>query len=91
MRRQDCFLTSHVVHITNCLHEQVKVEGHWEVAISEVSYLNRAEQTVTDGKFSFDDAVYSKATTAYYLEPELYSSVPDLVEDMNMLTQERNK
>ena len=29
-------------------------------------------------------------TTAFYLEPGLYSSVPDIVEAMNLLIQERN-
>ena len=47
-------------------------------------------QNVTEGKILFYDAIYSKTTTAYYLEPGLYSSVPDIVEAMNLLIQERN-
>ena len=74
---------------TNFLPDQVNLEGQWEVAISEISYPSMY-QNVTDGKFLFYDAIYSKTTTAYYLEPGLYSSVPDIVEAMNLLIQERN-
>ena len=38
----------------------------------------------------FYDEKLSKTTKAYYLEPELYSSVTDIVEAMNTLIQERN-
>ena len=72
---------------TNFLPDQVNLEGQWEVAISEISYPSMY-QNVTDGKFLFYDAL--KTTTAYYLEPGLYSSVPDIVEAMNLLIQERN-
>ena len=68
---------------------QANLEGQWEVAISEISYPSRY-QNVTDGKFLFYDAIYSKTTTAYHLEPGLYSFVPDIVEAMNLLIQERN-
>ena len=74
---------------TNFLPDQVNLEGQWEVAISEISYPSMY-QNVTDGKFLFYDAIDSKTTTAYYLEPGLYSSVPDIVEAMNLLIQERN-
>ena len=75
---------------TNFLPDQVNLEGQWEVAISGISYLSMY-QNVTDGKFLFYDAIYFKTTTAFYLEPGLYSSVPDIVEAMNLLIQERNK
>ena len=74
---------------TNFLPDQVNLEGQWEVAISEISYPSMY-QNVTDEKLLFHDAVHSKRTTAYYLEPGLYSSVPDIVEAMSLLIQERN-
>ena len=74
---------------TNFFPDQVNLEGQWEVAISEISYPSMY-QNVTDGKFLFYDAIYSKTTTAYYLEPGLYSSVQDIVEAMHLLIQARN-
>ena len=44
---------------TNFLPDQVNLEGQWEVAISEISYPSMY-QNVTDGKFLFYDAIYSK-------------------------------
>ena len=41
-------------------------------------------------EISIFDAIYSKTTTTYYLEPGLYSSVPEIVEAMKLLIQERN-
>ena len=38
----------------------------------------------------FCDEKLSKTTEAYYLEPGLYSSRTDIVEAMNIITQERN-
>ena len=55
---------------TNFLPVQVNLEGQWEVAISEISYPSMY-QNVTDGNVLFYDAIYSKTTTAYYLEPGL--------------------
>ena len=40
---------------TNFLPEQMKLEGQWEVAISEISYPSMY-QNVTEGKFSFFDS-----------------------------------
>ena len=61
------------------LPDEVNLEGQWEVAIPEISYPS-VYQNVTDGEFLFYDAIYSKTTTACYLEPGLYSSNPDIVE-----------
>ena len=85
----DLFLDKTLSSFTNFLPDQVNLEGQWEVAISEISYPSMY-QNVTDGKFLFCDAFYSKTTTPYYLEPVLYSSVPDIVEAMNLLIKERN-
>ena len=74
---------------TNFLPEQVDLDGQWEVAISEISYLSMY-QNLTEGKFMFYDEKLSKTTEAYYLERGLYSSITDIVEAFNTLIQERN-
>ena len=74
---------------TNFLPEQVKLDGQWEVATSEIFYPSMY-QNVTEGKFMFYNEKLSKTTEAYYLEPGLYSSITDIVEAMNTLIQERN-
>ena len=74
---------------TNFLQEQVKLEGQWEVAISEISYPSKY-QKITEGKFKFFEEKFSISTTTYNLEPGLYTSITDIVEAMNMLNQERN-
>ena len=88
MRHLNCFLTIHLVHLqTFCQIKSIwKNNGGCNFGISYPSMY----QNVTDGKFLFYDAIYSKTTTAYYWEPGLYSSVPDIVEAMNLLIQERN-
>ena len=74
---------------TNFIPDQVNLEEQWNVAISELSYLSRY-QNVTDGKFLWYDAIYTKTTTAFYMEPGLCSSVTDIVEAMKLHIQEKN-
>ena len=74
---------------TNFLPEQVKLEGQWEVAVSEISYPSRY-QNITEGKFKFFDKKHSKSTSTYNLEPGLNTSITDIVEAKNTLIQERN-
>ena len=74
---------------TKFLPEQVNLEGHWEVAISETFYTSMY-QKVTERKLMFYDEKLSKTTEAYYLAPGLYSPITDNVEAMNTLIQERN-
>ena len=74
---------------TNFLPEQVNLEGHWEVAISEISYPSMY-QNKTEGKFKFFDEKLSKTTTTYKIELGLYTSITDIVEAMNTLIQEKN-
>ena len=74
---------------TNFLPEQLNLDGHWEVAISEISYPSRY-QNVTDGIFSVFDKKLSKSSEFYYLEPGLYPSITDFVEAMNILIQDRH-
>ena len=44
---------------------------------------------VTEGKFIIFDKKTSKTLEVYYLEPCLYPSIPDFVETINVLLQER--
>ena len=74
---------------TNFLPEQLKLEGQWEVAFSEISYPSMY-YNITEGKFKFVDEKFSKSTSTYNLEPGLYTSNTDIVEAMNRLIQERN-
>ena len=47
-------------------------------------------QNITEGKFKFFDEKLSKSTSAYNLEPGLYTSITDIVEAIITLIQERN-
>ena len=75
---------------TNFLPEQLKLEGQWEIAVSEISYPS-LYQNITEEKFKFIDEQLSKSTTTCSLEPSLYTSIRDIVEAMNTLIQERKK
>ena len=71
------------------LPEQLKLDGQWEVAISEKSYTSKY-QIVTEGKLIFFDKKLSESSEFYYLQPLLYPSITDIVEAMNILIQERH-
>ena len=71
------------------LPEQLNLEGQWVIAISEISYPSMY-QNITEGIIKFFDEKLSKSTSTYNLEPGLYTSITDIVEDMNRLIQERN-
>ena len=47
-------------------------------------------QKITEGKFKFFDEKLSKATSTYFQEPGLYTSITDIAEAMITLNQERN-
>ena len=85
----DLFPDNTLSSFTNFLPEQVNLEGQWEVAISEISYPSMY-QNITEGYFKFFYEKLSKSTSTYNLEPELYTSITDIVEAMNTLIQERN-
>ena len=74
---------------TNFLKEQVKLEGRWEVAISEISYASMY-QNITEANSIFFDKKLSKTTSTYSIEPGLDTSITDIVEAMNTLIQETN-
>ena len=74
---------------TNFLPQQVYLEGQCEVAISTISYPS-VYRNMTQGDFKFFDEKVSKPTSTYNLEHRLYTSITDIVENMNTLIQERN-
>ena len=47
-------------------------------------------QNIIEGKIKFFDEKFSKSTSTYKLEPGIYTSITDIVEAMDRLTQERN-
>ena len=65
------------------------MEGQWEVAISEISYPSMY-QNITEGYFKFFDKKLSKSTSTYNLELGLHTSITEIVEAMDALTQDRN-
>ena len=85
----ELFSNNTLSSFTNFLPEQLNLEGHWEVAISEISYPSMY-QNITEGKFKFFDEKLSKSASTNNLEPGLYTSITDIVEAMNRLIQERN-
>ena len=74
---------------TNFIPEQLNLDGQWQVPISEKSYSSMYPN-VTEEKFMFFGKKLSKSSELHYLEPGLYPSITDLVEAMNILTQERH-
>ena len=74
---------------TNFLPEKLRLEGQWEVAISEISYPS-TYQNITEGYLKFFDHKLSKSKSTYNLEPGLYTSITDFVEATSTLIQERN-
>ena len=73
---------------TNLLPEQLNLVGQWEVAISKTSYPSMCQKVT--GKFIFFEKKLPKSSEFYCLEPGLYPSITDIVEAMNILSQERN-
>ena len=69
--------------------EELNLDGHWEVAISEISYPSMY-QNVTERKLRFFDKKFSKSSEFYCLESGLNPSITDTVESMNILIQERH-
>ena len=67
----------------------MNLEGHWDVAVSEISYFSKY-RNIPEEKFKFFEEKFSKTTSTYNLEPCLYTSITDIVEAMNTVIQERN-
>ena len=74
---------------TNFMPDQLNLERQWEIEISEKSYPSMYQNN-TCGKFLFLATKLLNSSDFFYLEPGLYVSVPDIVEAMNTLRQERH-
>ena len=88
----DCYPNNTLSSFTNFLPEQINLDGEWEVAITELSYPS-LYQTITEGKFFYlDEATPDTKPSDYYtLDPGLYPSISDIVNEMNRKIQERKK
>ena len=88
----DCYPNSTLSSFTNFLPEQINLDGEWEVAITELLYPS-LYQNITEGKFFYlDEATPDTKPSDYYtLDPGLYPSISDIVNEMNRKIQEREK
>ena len=78
----ELFRNNTLSSVTIFLPEQVNLEGQWDVAFSEISYLSMY-QNITEGKFNFFDEKLSKSTSTYNPETGLYTFIAGIVEAMN--------
>ena len=88
----DCYPNNTLICFTNFLPEQFNLDGEWEVAITELSYPS-LYQNITEGKFFYLDKSTpdTKPSDYYTLDPGLYPSISDNVNEMNRKIQEREK
>ena len=86
----DCYNT--LSSFTKFLPEQIILEGEWEVAITELFYPS-LYQNITEGKFFYLDEATpnTKPSDCYTLDPGLYPSISDIVNEMNKKIQALEK
>ena len=80
----DCYPNNTLSSFTNFLQERINLEGEWEFAITELSYPS-LYQNITEGKFFYLDEVTPspKPSDYYTLDPGLYPSISDIVNEIN--------
>ena len=88
----DCYQNNILSSFSNFLPEQINPDGEWEVAITELSYPS-LYQNITEGKFFYLDEATSdtKPSDYYRLDPGLYPSISDIVNEKNRKIREREK
>ena len=88
----DCYPNNTLSSFTNFLTEQTNLDGEWEIAITELSYPS-LYQNITEGKFFYlDEATPDTKPSDYYtLDPGLYPSISDIVNEKQRKSQEREK
>ena len=88
----DCYPNNTLSSFTSFIPEQINPDGEWEVSITELSYPS-LYQNITEGKlFYLDEATADTKPSDYYtLDPGLYPSISDIVNEMNRKIQEREK
>ena len=86
----DCYPNNTLSSFTNFLPEQISHDGEWEVARRELSYPS-LYQNITEGNFfNLDEATPDTKPSDYYtLDPGLYPSISDIINEMNRKIQER--
>ena len=79
----DCYPDNTLSSFTNFLPEQINL-GEWEVAITELSYPS-LYQIIAEGKFFYLDGATANTKPSDYkkLDPGLYPSTSDIVNEMN--------
>ena len=84
----DCYPKITLSSFTNFLPEQINLDGEFEVAITELSNLS-SYQKITECKFFYlDEATPDIKPLDYYtLDPGLYPSISEVVNEMNNITQ----
>ena len=86
----DCYPNNAISSFTNFLPDQISLDGEWEVPIIELSYPS-LYQNVTAGKFFYlhEATPDTKLSNYYTLDPGLYPSIFDIVNEMNRKIQKR--
>ena len=86
----DCYPNNTLNSIAILLPEQINLDGEWEVAITELSYPS-LYQNITEGKiFYLDETTPDTKPSDYYtLDPGLYPSISDIVNERNRTFQKR--
>ena len=92
MRRLVVYPNNSLSSFTNFLLEQINLDGEFDVAITELSYPP-LYQSITEGKFFYlDEATpFRKPSNYYTLDPGLYTSISDTVNEINRKIQQREK
>ena len=85
----DCYPKNTLSSFTNFIPEQLNFDREWEMAITELSYPS-LYQNITEGKFFYlDEATPDTKSSDYYtLDPALYPSISDIVNELNRKFQE---
>ena len=79
----DCYPNNTLSSLANFQPEQINLDGEWEIAITELSNPS-LYQNITEGKFFYlDEATPDTKPSNYYtLDPGLYPSISDIVNEM---------
>ena len=87
----DCYPNNTLSSFTNFLPEQINLEGEWGLQLQTI--LSFLVPDITEGKFFYlDEAPPNTKPSDYYtLDPGLYPSISDIVNEMKKKVQEREK
>ena len=85
----DCYPIITLSSFTSLFPENIKIEGEWEVAITELSFQS-LYQNITDGKFFYlaEETPDTKPSDYYTLDPCLYPPISDIINKKNRKARE---